>query len=171
MPELRIPLDAICFVIVKAREFDVQEATVEEDYGANPIDEDFREVLQAYADDPTFEELKQFIDELNEDEQIDLVALTWLGRGDYTLDQWDDAVEAARDRRTGPTSTYLLGTPVLADYLQEGLAAFGLSCSDAEAEEGREADPKSIREGSSRRREQGRERASRSTAGGHNGDD
>jgi hypothetical protein len=131
MPELGIGLK-VCFVIVKAREFDVQEAVVEEDYGSNPIDEGFRAVLAAYADDSTFQKLQSFIDDLNEDEQCALVAFTWLGRGDYTVERWHRAVAEARRRRTGPTSTYLLGMPVLADYLEAGLDAFGLSCVDIE---------------------------------------
>ena len=61
-------------------------------------------------------------------------AIAWLGRGDYTADEWADAVAAARERHSGPTSEYLLGIPVLPDYLEEGLAAFGLSCTDFEAD-------------------------------------
>ena len=129
-PELGIALDTVCSIVVRAREFDAQEAVVEEDYGSNPIDEDFRSVLEAYPDDPTFQELQSVIDGLNEDEQSALVALVWVGRGDYDVEQWDEVLAVARSRRTGPTSRYLLGIPVLADYLEEGLAAFGLTCVD-----------------------------------------
>ena len=76
-PELGIALDTVCSIVVRAREFDAQEAVVEEDYGSNPIDEDFRSVLTAYPDDPTFQELQSVIDGLNEDEQSALVALVW----------------------------------------------------------------------------------------------
>ena len=70
---------------------------------------------------------------MNEDEQIDLVALTWLGRGDGTLDDWDE-LRAPRPRgaHNKRTAAYLLGIPVLADYLEEGLSLFGLSCEDVE---------------------------------------
>ncbi len=129
MPELQIALDKVCFLIVEAREFDVQEAVVDEDDDSSPIDDGFRSVLEAHGDDSTFQELKSVIDDLNDDEQADLVALTWLGRGDFSIDEWDEARRTARGRRTGPTSLYLLGIPVLSDYLEEGLAAFGLSCS------------------------------------------
>jgi hypothetical protein len=131
-PELGIGLDKVCYLILKAREFDVQEGVVEEVYGSNPIDEGFREVLEAFPDDPTDREMRAFIDALNEDEQCALVALAWVGRGDYAVEQWNEALALARNRRTGPTSPYLLGIPVLADYLNEGLAAFGLSCVDME---------------------------------------
>lgn len=129
---LQTSLEKICYIVVKAREFDVPEEVVEEDLGSNPADEDFRGVLAAYPDDPTYEELKTFIEDLNEDEQADLVALVWIGRGDYTADQWERAVADARDRREGPTADYLLGMPILADLLEEGLAQLGLSCTDIE---------------------------------------
>jgi hypothetical protein len=132
MADLQIGPDKVCFIIVKARELDAQEPVVEEDYGGNPIDEGFRGVLASYADDPTFQELRAFIEALNEDEQCELVALAWLGRGDYATDEWREALAAARSRRTGPTAEYLLGTPLLGDYLEEGLAAFGLSCAEVE---------------------------------------
>ncbi len=130
MPELQIALDKVCFLIVEAREFDVQEPVVDEDDDSNAIDDGFRSVLEAHGDDPTFQQLKGVIDDLNDDEQADLVALTWLGRGDFSIDEWDEGRRTARSRKTGPTSLYLLGIPVLSDYLEEGLAAFGLSCSD-----------------------------------------
>ena len=120
IPELGIALDTVCSIIVRAREFDAQEDVVEEDYGSNPIDEGFRSVLEAYPDDPTFQELQSRIDGLNEDEQTALVALAWVGRGDYEVGQWKEALAMARSRHTGPTSRYLLGIPVLADYLEEG---------------------------------------------------
>ncbi len=131
MPELQIGRDKVCFVIVEARELDVQEAPVSEgDEDSSAIDDDFRGVLETHGDDPAFQQLKDFIDDLNVDEQVDLVALTWVGRADFTIDEWDEVTRLARSRRTGPTSLYLLGIPLLSDYLEEGLAAFGLSCND-----------------------------------------
>lgn len=132
---IQIGTDKVCWVVVKARAFDATEETVEEDYGGNPIDEGFREVLEDQPDDPTHDELEAFIDAMNEDEQAELVALTWLGRGDFSADEWTEALTAARERDTGSTSAYLLGIPVLADYLEEGLSQFGLSCRDAGADE------------------------------------
>jgi hypothetical protein len=133
----QIGLDKVCFIIVKARELGVQDAAVDEDSGSDPIDDGFRGVLQSGGDDPTFQELESFIDGLNDDERLQLVALVWVGRGDYGADQWLEAVAEARRRHTGPTSRYLLGTPVLADYLAEGLAAFDLSCVDSEPDDPR----------------------------------
>lgn len=135
MANLQIALDKVCYIIVKARELDAQESVVDEDSGSNPIDDGFRDVLQGEGGDPTFEELESFIEDLNTDEQVELVALVWVGRGDFEPEQWAEAVTEARRRRTGPTSSYLLGIPVLADYLDEGLASFGLSCVDSDADE------------------------------------
>ncbi|MDH5409909.1 MAG: DUF3775 domain-containing protein [Alphaproteobacteria bacterium] len=132
MPD--ISTDKVCFLIIKAREFDVKVDVEEPDPGGNPSDSDSREVLQDYADDPTLQEIKTFIDEMNEDEQIDLVALMWLGRGDYDTSEWEDArTEAIRARdEHGHTAEYLLGAPLLGDYLEEALSQFGLSCKDIE---------------------------------------
>ncbi|MFN4087888.1 MAG: DUF3775 domain-containing protein [Alphaproteobacteria bacterium] len=131
---LQMATDKVCWIVVKARAFDATEGIVEEDYGGNPIDEGFREVLADQPDDPTRQELVDFIEALNEDEQAELVALTWLGRGDYAAGEWPEALGAARERHTGSTAAYLLGIPILADYLEEGLAQFDLSCGDFEAD-------------------------------------
>ena len=127
-----IDTETVCRIVVKARQFDAKEGAVEENYGANPVDEDFREVLADIKDDPVYEELKTFIDGLNVDEQCDLVALTWVGRGDFTAPEWSRALALAREQHTARTAEYLLGTPTLADLLEEGLAAFGESCEDFE---------------------------------------
>ena len=131
-PVLDIDVTKVCYIVVKGREFDAQVDVVEPDYGSDAVDDAFRQVLEAYADDPTFEELRTFIDALNVDEQCQLVALAWLGRGDYTKDDWNEALTLAREQHNDRTSLYLLGIPILADYLEEGLAAFDLTCEDFE---------------------------------------
>ncbi len=132
MPE--ISTDKVCYLIVKAREFDVKTGVEEPEPGGNPTDYASREVLQEYEDDPTYQEIMTFVEDLNEDEQIDLVALMWLGRGDYTIDDWEEAREEARRARDehGHTANYLLGAPLLGDYLEEGLSLFGEDCADVE---------------------------------------
>jgi len=123
-----------CFIMLRAREFDAQEDVVEPDYGSNASDDDFAQVLEAYEDDPTFEELKDAIDGLNWDEQCTLVALTWVGRGDYGADDWDEALALAQEQHTQHTALYLIGIPLLSDYLEAGLAEFEMSCEDIEIE-------------------------------------
>ena len=132
MPD--ISTEKVCYVIVKAREFDVKVGVEEPEPGGNPSDSGSREVLQDYADDPTYQELKGFVDDLNEDEQIDLVAMVWVGRGDFSAAEWAEArEEAARAREEhGHTADYLLGAPLLGDYLEEAMNQFGLDCAEVE---------------------------------------
>jgi hypothetical protein len=133
IPTLSISTEKICFVVVKAREFDVKDAdTTLDDDGSNPTDDRMIEVLEDRPVDPVDQELVAFIEAMSEDEQVDLVTLTWLGRGDGTLEDWAELrAEAARvhNRRT---ASYLLGEPLLPDYLEEALAEFGRSCEEFE---------------------------------------
>jgi hypothetical protein len=132
-PELAISPEIVCYIALKAREFDVKDEPSESDPGSNPADDDMRAVLEDHADDPVAEELRAAIFALTEDQQVDLVALAWLGRGDGDLSDWQALRDDARAARTGPTWRYLLGLPLLADYLEEGLAAFGISSAQLEA--------------------------------------
>ena len=127
-----INVDKVCHIALKARQFDVKEAVVEEQYGANAADEGFREVLADTPDDPVADELRQFIRALDVDERAELVALAWVGRGDFERHGWREAVALARREHGDDTSRYLLGLPLLGDYLEEGLAEFDLSCADFE---------------------------------------
>jgi hypothetical protein len=94
---------------------------------ARRSDDNFANVFASGKDDSVRKELKAFIDGMDEDEQCELVALCWLGRGDFSTDEWDTAVEEARSRREGSTATYLVGIPLVSDYLEESLSKFDLS--------------------------------------------
>ncbi len=131
-PPLTIPPEKACFVIVKAREFDVKDAVTESDVGSNPSDDREAAVLEDHEDDPVLEELTSFINALSEDEQIDLVALAWLGRDDYEAKDWPEVREEAARAHNAGTATYLLGTPLLGDFLEEGLSMLGYSCEEFE---------------------------------------
>jgi hypothetical protein len=85
---LTISPEKVAFIIMKAREFDVKDPVTEPDVGSNPTDDENTAVLEDHRDDPVVEELTSLINSLSEDEQIDLVALAWLGRDDYTADDW-----------------------------------------------------------------------------------
>jgi len=130
--ELTISPEKVCFIIIKAREFDAKEEVSEPDPGSNPSDDKDIEVLEDYEDDPVVEELTSFINALSVDEQADLVALMWLGRDDYTAEDWPSVREEAVRARTEQTAAYLLGTPMLGDFLEEGLSMMGYSCEDYE---------------------------------------
>lgn len=131
--ELTISPEKVFFVIVKAREFDVKDVVTEPDPGSNPSDDMDAAVLEDHKDDPTVEEVTSFINALSQDEQIDLVALAWLGRDDNTIADWADVrADAANAYNPRTTARYLLGTPQLGDLLEEGLAILGRSCEDFE---------------------------------------
>src|SRR5919108_5138363 len=89
-PSLTIPTEKVCFLIVKAREFDVKDVVTDPGDASNAADDSMISVLEDHRDDPVAQEIRGFIDALNEDEQTDLVALVWLCRGDGTVDDWDD---------------------------------------------------------------------------------
>lgn len=127
-----ISTDKVCYLIIKAREFDATVGVEEPESADNGTDSGSIETFQDYADDPTYQEIKTFVEDLNEDEQIELVALMWLGRGDYSVDEWDDACDEAKRARDehGHTADYLLGAPLLGDYLEEALSQFDESCED-----------------------------------------
>jgi hypothetical protein len=130
MPELSISTDQVRFLIEKAREYDAKEDATDLDSGSNGADDNMIDVLEDNGDDPVAQEISGFIAALTEEEQIDLVALMRLGRGDGTIEEWDDLRREAAEGRNGRTARYLLGEPLLSDYLAEGLDAFGLSWTD-----------------------------------------
>jgi Protein of unknown function (DUF3775) len=136
MPELAISVEKVAFLIEKAREYDVKEADSDPDSGSNPTDDDAIDVLEDNGSDAVAQELASFIAALNEDEQIDLVALMWLGRGEGGPEDWDDlrtrAIEARAEYRNPrrETAHYLLGEPMLGDLLADGLDVFGVDWTD-----------------------------------------
>ena len=81
---LTISPEKVCFIIIKAREFDAKDEVTEPDPGSNPSDDKSMAVLEEHQDDPVVEELTSLINSLSEDEQVDLVARAWLGRDDYS---------------------------------------------------------------------------------------
>src|SRR3990172_7004887 len=115
-PALAISPEKVCFIIIKAREFDVKDAVTEPDPGSNPSDDTEAAVLEDHEDDPVLEELTSFMNSLSEDEQIDLVALAWLGRDGYSAEDWSSVRDEAARAHNENTANYLLGMPLLGDY-------------------------------------------------------
>lgn len=115
---LQISPDKIAHVIIRAREYDSgidawQHSGSRRQHG-------------------TRTELHDFIEGLNEDEQASLVAVMWVGRESFDAEELEEAIETARSERTTPTEDYLMGEPRLADLLEAGMEALGLSPEDAE---------------------------------------
>jgi hypothetical protein len=134
MPNLTIPLETLTYIIEKAREFDAEVEPVNLHDGSNPIDEEAGDIdiLEDTSDNPTQEELSAALETLNDDQRDEIIALTWVGRGDYAKDEWDEALGAAHERHNGDEARYLIGTPLLADYLEEGASQLGYSREDLE---------------------------------------
>lgn len=126
-PQLTISPDAAFFILTKAREFDEKVEETDPDSGSDPSDDNAVDVLEDRASDPTRQELVAAIDSLNDDEQLDLIALIWLGRGDFTLAEWREARQAARDIGRERAPRYVAGIPLVSDYLEEALSQFGQS--------------------------------------------
>jgi Protein of unknown function (DUF3775) len=129
MAALEISPAKIGYVIVKARECAAKVAAWDD--GATS-DHDAESILESFSDDATRTELRGFIRDMNEDEQASLVALAWIGRGSFGPDELDEALDTARTEHVSRREDYLLGIPLLADYLEEGLDRLGYSVEDAE---------------------------------------
>jgi hypothetical protein len=130
---LSIDPDTIRIFILKARAI---SAALNDDYDSGherevELDDQSRDthahdgLAEEETEDLTAEELHQLIDDLNVDEAAELVALTWIGRGDYGVDEWETAVAEAHTRANKRTAQYLMGMPMLGDWLEEGLEALG----------------------------------------------
>ena len=129
--DLGISLEAVATVVDHARALQGKEET---DPAQVSEDEDSEAaLLQQTPDDMTAGALRAFIADLNEDERASLTALAWVGRGDYGVDEWDEARGLAAERAEGrDTADYLLGMDNLGDLLAEGVATFGFSIEDVD---------------------------------------
>ena len=137
MAELRISPEKVCFVVMRARQIEAKEVGGGLGDGSNPSDQGIDDeapdldALDADLDDATEMELRDAIASFNEDETLDLIALMRLGRDDAaTLDDWDEILAEVAESQDAPPDDYLLGSALLAEYLEEGLAKFGISCTD-----------------------------------------
>ena len=128
--DLGVSLETVATVVDLARTVQVKEET-----DADQATEDANSeaaLLQETPDDMTEDSLRQFIDELNEDEQASLIALAWIGRGDYGPEDWEEARALAAERNESDAASYLMNMEMLGDLLAEGVASFGLSIEDVE---------------------------------------
>lgn len=120
--------DIVCNIVARAHQFHAKEDVVFPESPLGGGDSWARNILADHVDDPTYLELKGVIDELEPDQQVQLVALMWVGRGVFDAEEWDEAIEEATASWTRHTADYLIATPLVADYLEEGLSLLGYSC-------------------------------------------
>jgi hypothetical protein len=125
---LDIAPEKVAHVIVRAREIDAKVDVWDE----SGDETDANSILENRGDDATEAELRTFIADLNIDESVSLVALMWIGRGTFEPDELEQAKATALAERVNPTEDYLLGVPLLSDYLESGLERLGISVEDAE---------------------------------------
>ena len=124
---IEISTRKIARVIVRARQVDVKVAR----WGGSADAADADSVLESRSGDGTESEIRQYIADLNDDEKASLVAVAWIGRGTFEPEELQEAITTAKEEATAPTEDYLLGIPLLADYLEDGLDALGYSVEEA----------------------------------------
>jgi len=122
---LELNPETVRYIISMAREFHVQEQVSIPEEAMSPSDDWAMQVLANHDGDSTQDELTIAIQDLEPDQQVQLVALMWLGRGSFAIDEWDAALKEAGDNWNTNTAEYLIGTPLVADYLEEGLNQLG----------------------------------------------
>ena len=127
---LTIPLPTLAWIILKAREFDGKDVSTDDDHNDadNPMS-----VLEDRGYDASVSELSSWISDLNVQQQAELVALFWLGRDDGDADDFPGLLAQAQGQQGSSTARYLLGSPLLGDYLEEGLEMLGVDTSELES--------------------------------------
>lgn len=125
---LNVNPETVCRLIALAHVFHAKEAVVIPQEPTSPSDDWALQVLADHGDDEVFQEFESIIDDLEPDQQQQVVALLWLGRGDAGLDDWAALLEQASDAWNERTAEYLIAHPFLADHLLEGLDLHGYSC-------------------------------------------
>ncbi len=132
--ELTIGPDTVRLFVLKAKAI---SAALNHDYEAGSeheieLDDSSHDshhhdgLAEEEAEDLTERELRALMNDLNVDEAAELIAIAWIGRGDFDASEWEAAVAEARQRGAGRrASKYLLGMPMLGDWLEEGLEAIG----------------------------------------------
>ena len=126
MATIDISPSKVARIIIRAREIDAKTGRWD-----TPGDEaEADTILESRPSDATEDEVKSYIADLNSDEQAALVAIMWIGRDTFGPDDYAEAVETAQHERSSPTEEYLLGIPLLSDYLTSGLEALGYDAEE-----------------------------------------
>ncbi len=127
---INITTRKVAHIAIRAREIDAKVGT----WDAPGDSQDADSILESRRGDATEAELRAFIRRLNADEKAELVAIMWIGRGTYEPEEIAEAIETAQEEASTPTENYLLGVPMLADYLEEGMEKLGIDMGDVEDE-------------------------------------
>ncbi len=128
MPSLDVNPDNVCRLIQLAEEFHAQEAVVIEDEPTSPTEDWPMQILASHAGDSTLDEFRSIINDLDRGQQEQVVALLWLGRGDYEVEEWQSLLRDVNEAWTSYTADYLIAHPLLPTYLTDGLELLGYRC-------------------------------------------
>ena len=132
--ELLTPLDTLCRLILRAKELEAQVPAADPDQDPEDVDDyddeggETLSVLEDELNDGVEEEVQATLDDLADDQLAEVVALAWVGRGTYDASEWDEAFAEANDLGGEEKIDELMEMPLLAGYLEAGLAAFDYSC-------------------------------------------
>jgi hypothetical protein len=127
-PSLQVNPDDVCQLIQLARDFHAQDSVVFDDEPESLTDDLVFDALERHGEDPIVAEFRNIIADLDRSQQVQVVTLLWVGRGDYDLTEWKEAIDDAEEQWTDYTADYLLAHPLLADYLGDGLEMLGYHC-------------------------------------------
>ncbi len=128
------PLDTLCRIILRAREYEAQTVDYADEEDAEDVDDEQEGMLSVLEDDindSVEEELKSVFEDLGEDQLAEVIAFCWVGQGTYEAGDWDEAMEEAQSvvgESVDEAINELMDQPMLASVLESGLAAFDLSC-------------------------------------------
>lgn len=122
---LEVNPDDVARLIQLARDFHAEDAVILPDEPAGPDWQAVGSALAEYSGNPVLEEFRSIINDLDQAQQAQVVALMWLGRGDYEPEEWEILLEDAEDAWSDHTADYLLAHPLLAEQLEEGLESLG----------------------------------------------
>jgi hypothetical protein len=128
------PLETLCRIILRAREYEAQTVDYADDEDADDVDDEQEGMLSVLEDDindSVEEELKAVFEDLGEDQLAEVIAFCWVGQGTYEASDWDEAMEEAQSLVSDSVDEAigeLMDQPMLASVLESGLAAFELSC-------------------------------------------
>lgn len=125
--DFAIDRETLAYIVLKAKAFDALLEADDPSDGSDSVDDRSVDALEDERDNPVQRELRSAIASLDVDAKATLVALTWLGRGDYDAGEWREALTTARERAKNSTARYLMGVPLLGDYIEDGADKLGIN--------------------------------------------
>ena len=125
---MHIRHETLCSLIAMAREFQAKEQVCIPQDGDSSSEDWALQMLADHGNDYNVSEFRSIVRDLSERQRAELVALMWLGRGDYSAEEWETAVDDAVGDYSIRAADYLLAHPMVSDYFEEGLITLEMSC-------------------------------------------